>query len=120
MSAQNMARVRLLENLHIPLWLIKDACWALVWKPLGIMMIVPTLLLSLYLTWKSRNIQPEFMPNMSISFWIIANSIWMSNEFYQLDILSWSILFFSLGLISILYWLFRYFPALWKASSGQS
>lgn len=110
----NFMRVRLLENLHLPLWLIKDACWALVWKPLGILMICPTLLLSIYLTWRSRNSLTEFLPNLSISFWISANSIWMSDEFYELGIRNWSLIFFALGLISISFWLVAYFPALWK------
>lgn len=37
------ARFRKLENLHIVLWLIKDLCWAMLWKPLGLIMIVPTI-----------------------------------------------------------------------------
>jgi hypothetical protein len=114
-----MMRVRLLENLHLPLWLIKDACWALVWKPLGIMMISPTLLLSIYLTWRSRNSPAEFLPNLSISFWISANSIWMIDEFYELGIRTGSLVFFALGLFSIAYWLIKYFPVLWKNSKNQ-
>jgi hypothetical protein len=110
-----MVRIRLLENLHLPLWLIKDACWALVWKPLGILMIAPTFLLSVYLTWKSRQSMSEFLPNLSISFWISANSIWMTDEFYELGIRNVSIVFFTLGLLVIGIWLVRYFPGLWKA-----
>ncbi len=35
-------RYRKIENLHIVFWLIKDMAWAMLWKPLGVFMIVPT------------------------------------------------------------------------------
>lgn len=107
-------RNRLLENLHLPLWLIKDACWALVWKPLGMVMILPTLLLSFYLSWRTRHLPGEFLPNLSISFWISANSIWMTDEFYELGIRPLSLVFFALGLMVISVWLVKYFPGMWR------
>lgn len=112
-------RNRLLENLHLPFWLIKDLCWAMVWKPLGIMMIVPTVSLAVYLALRTRRNPKEFLPNLAIACWISANSIWMCDEFYALGIKSNCILFFSAGLIAILIWLFRYFPGEWKRSAEE-
>jgi hypothetical protein len=34
---------RRIENLHIVFWLFKDLSWCMIWKPLGILMIFPTL-----------------------------------------------------------------------------
>jgi hypothetical protein len=112
-------RLRLLENLHLPFWLIKDACWAFVWRPLGIVMIAPTFLLSLYLTWTCRKAMGDFLPNLSVTLWISANSIWMTDEFYNLGIKFLCGYFFSAGLVSILIWLFRYFPKMWKLSDDR-
>jgi hypothetical protein len=109
-------RLRLLENLHLPFWLIKDACWALVWRPLGLIMIAPTLLLSVYLTWNCRRNMGDFLPNLSVTLWITANSIWMTDEFYNLGIKSYCLYFFAAGITSIAVWLIKYFPRLWKIS----
>ena len=112
-------RNRLLENLHLPFWLVKDACWALLWKPLGLAMILPTVSLAVYLAVKTRRVMKEFLPNLAIACWITANSIWMCDEFFNLGVKSFSVLFFSAGLLSILLWLFLYFPAEWKASAVE-
>jgi len=37
------ARYRKLENLHIVFWLFKDISWCMIWRELGILMIIPTL-----------------------------------------------------------------------------
>ena len=46
-------RYRKIENLHIVLWLIKDLCWVMLWKPLGLIMITPTIGASLLITWQT-------------------------------------------------------------------
>jgi hypothetical protein len=38
---------RRMENLHIVFWLIKDISWCMIWKPLGILMIFPTLIIAI-------------------------------------------------------------------------
>ena len=111
-------RLRLLENQHIPFWLLKDACWAMVWRPLGIAMIFPTLILSLYLSWRCRKNLGDFLPNAAVTFWITANSIWMLDEFYELGIRWICLLFFGAGTLVIGYWLARYFPVLWKSEQS--
>ena len=112
-----MNRTRLLENLHIPLWLIKDLCWAMVYKPLGVAMILPTLSLAVFLCWRSREHKMEFLPNLSVTCWILANSVWMLDEFYEWEIRQVSVIGFLAGLFIMLIWLVRFYPEFKKESA---
>lgn len=77
-----LTKVRKFENLHIIFWLLKDMSWAMGWKLFGVIMIVPTLLLSIYMTKHFRANASEFYHNNAVICWIIANSYWMISEFY--------------------------------------
>lgn len=79
------ASYRRLENLHILFWLLKDIGWCMIWKPLGISMIFPTLSIALLITWRTRSIKAELAHNLAIVFWITANSYWMISEFIGFD-----------------------------------
>lgn len=105
---------RLYENLHIPFWLVKDTCWALEFKTLGVLMIIPTFTLAIMIAWKTRKQMKEFLPNASIAMWITANSIWMCDEFFLLGIKETCFIPFGTGLACIGYWLIRYFPEVKK------
>ena len=77
-----MKKIRHYENLHIPLWLLKDTCWMLQWKIMGMIMIVPTISVAILITYKSwKDKDDEFWVNLAICFWISANSYWMICEF---------------------------------------
>jgi hypothetical protein len=78
-------RYRKMENLHIVFWLFKDISWCLVWKPLGIMMIFPTLIISIVIAWRTRSFVSELCHNLAITVWISANSYWMISEFFGFD-----------------------------------
>jgi hypothetical protein len=78
-------RFRRLENLHILLWLLKDACWAMNLQWLGVLMIVPTLTVALLITWQTRQIRSECLHNLAVIFWITANCTWMIGEFFGWD-----------------------------------
>ncbi len=78
-------KYRIIENFHILFWLIKDLCWCLVYKPLGIAMIFPTLSVAIYITWQNRATISELFHNLAVIFWISANSIWMISEFFAFD-----------------------------------
>lgn len=82
---ENYGQIRNYENVHILLWLIKDLCWCLIWKTLGIIMIIPTILVAFIITYKTRKIKVEFIHNIAVTCWIIANSIWMITEFLSID-----------------------------------
>ena len=96
--------IKLLDTLHIPLWLVKDISWLMFWKPLGIFMIVPTVLVAFLLCIATRKITDKLMLNFSILCWIIANSNWMLGEFYEWNFYEWnfrpfSFTFFSAGIV---------------------
>jgi len=74
-----------MENLHIVFWLFKDISWCIVLKPLGILMIFPTLIISIVIAWRTRALMSELCHNLAITFWITANSYWMISEFFAFD-----------------------------------
>jgi len=79
------ASYRRMENLHIVFWLLKDISWCMIWKELGIAMIIPTLSVAIWFTWRNRRIISELAHNLAIVFWITANSYWMISEFLGFD-----------------------------------
>lgn len=100
------ARFRRLENLHIVFWLLKDLCWVMLWKPLGVAMIVPTIGAAGLITWQTRHIKSELLHNVAVLFWILANSYWMLTEFFFKDdsLRYWAVIPFSLGLVTVCYY----------------
>jgi len=76
------ARYRKMENTHILFWLLKDVSWCMIWKPLGIAMIFPTLIISIIIAWRTRSLTSELAHNLAVTFWITANSYWMISEFF--------------------------------------
>lgn len=78
-------RYRKMENLHILFWLIKDISWCMVWKPLGIAMIFPTLIIAIVISFRTRHMMSELCHNLAIVLWITANSYWMISEFFEFD-----------------------------------
>ena len=103
------ARFRIIENLHIVFWLIKDLAWAMLWKPLGLIMIVPTIGAALLITWQTRKVESELWHNIAVVFWITANGYWMITEFFSDndDLRYYAVIPFSLGLIVIAYYYVR-------------
>lgn len=78
-------RYRKMENLHIVFWLFKDISWCMFWRPLGIIMIVPTLAIALVIAYRTRQYMSEVCHNVAIAFWIAANSYWMISEFFHFE-----------------------------------
>ncbi|TMI68742.1 MAG: hypothetical protein E6H09_21735 [Bacteroidetes bacterium] len=74
-----------MENMHIAFWLMKDISWCMIWKVLGITMIVPTLTVAIIIAWRTRQMKSELAHNLAIAFWISANSLWMISEFFHFD-----------------------------------
>ena len=73
------------ENLHIVFWLMKDISWCMMWRVLGLVMIVPTLGAAIFITWRARHIKADFAHNLAVVFWITANAWWMIAEFFEFD-----------------------------------
>lgn len=91
--------IHFLENLHIPLWLVKDISWMMIWKPLGMFMIVPTVSVAVMLVIATRKIPHRLLLNLATLCWILANSNWMTGEFYTYNFKPISFTFFILGIL---------------------
>jgi hypothetical protein len=76
---------RKMENLHIVFWIFKDIGWCMGFAWLGILMIIPTIFISIVIAWRTRNIVSELCHNLAITVWISANSFWMCTEFFGVD-----------------------------------
>jgi hypothetical protein len=109
-------KYRKVENLHILLWLLKDICWALNLKYPALIMIIPTLLVAVLITYQTRKITSELLHNLAIDFWITANCTWMVGEFFHWDqnligaygLREFSIFPFSIGLLILAYYYLYY------------
>ena len=78
-------RFRKMENLHIVFWLFKDISWCMIWRPLGITMIFPTLIIAIIIAARTKEFMSEVCHNVAIVLWITANSYWMISEFFHFD-----------------------------------
>ncbi|HLP22109.1 MAG TPA: hypothetical protein VK174_17465 [Chitinophagales bacterium] len=108
--------IREYENMHIALWLVKDSCWvasaSYPWLRVpGMIMIVPTLLVAIFITWRARNDQADVFHNIAVCLWICANATWMIGEFFYDDTTRpIAMAFFAAGLIVVAVYYVVYFP----------
>jgi hypothetical protein len=94
--------LRASENFHIVLWLLKDLCWVLVWKPLGLAMFIPTLIMAVHIAWRLRRDLGELLHSIAVVCWITANGIWMMGEFWFEDTKRhWAVPFFIAGILVV-------------------
>jgi len=92
---------RWIENGHILIWLLKDTCWAMEYKPLAVAMIVPAIAVAFYILWRSRGMKSEFYHSLAVCFWIIANSVWMLGEFNGIEARPLAASVFGCGLLAL-------------------
>ena len=90
------------ENLHIIFWLLKDFCWALEIKPVGMLMIIPTVSLAFYIAYKTKNHRSDFIHNIAVCCWICANATWMLGEFFEYELRVPAACLFASGVLIIL------------------
>jgi hypothetical protein len=57
----------------------------MIWRPLGIAMIFPTLIIAIIIMLRTRQFMSEVCHNIAIVLWISANSYWMISEFLHFD-----------------------------------
>ena len=82
------------------MWLLKDICWMMHYKTVGLIIFIPTIILALFLcmiTFKTSH----FLPNIAVSCWIGANGTWMLGEFFVFDYKPLSLLLFMSGTLTI-------------------
>ncbi|MCX6292671.1 MAG: hypothetical protein NT126_13075 [Bacteroidetes bacterium] len=102
---ERISRFRHFENFHIVLWLVKDMCWCTLSRTMGMIMITPTILLAIYITWIHRAVKTELLHNLAVVFWICANSVWMIGEFYYEDSTrKYALIFFIAGMVTAGYY----------------
>ena len=82
---KSLYEIRKFENFHILLWLLKDTSWLMGWRAFGIFMILPTVGFAVFIAWKSRKDPMNFLPNLAVICWILANSFWMMTEFFGVE-----------------------------------
>ena len=99
-------RFRKIENLHIIFWLLKDLSWAMLWRPIGMIMIVPTIAVAVMITWQTRKLKSELFHNLAVVFWIFANGFWMITEFFTMPDMYryFTAIPFSFGIFVIAYY----------------
>src|SRR5574343_604969 len=97
---------RKLENIHILFWLIKDLCWMMQFKVLGVLMVIPTVLMAIWITWHTKNNKLMVWPNLAVLCWISANATWMLDEFFEWGVKTVALSFFCLGLIFIIRYIY--------------
>lgn len=94
--------LRQVENLHIAFWLLKDLGWVQEIHVLGLIMVVPTLSVAVWLTWQLRHERAELAHNLAVCCWIIANAIWMVGEFFYHDSTrGYATIFFAVGIATL-------------------
>ncbi len=97
----NINKLKSYENLHVIFWLIKDSCWMLQFKWMGIIMVIPTIIIAAVIAFISRKTTDVYI-NLSILCWICANSFWMYVEFFTTGELKlWASIPFSLGFVFV-------------------
>ena len=77
-----MPSIRVNENLHIVLWLVKDLAWLMELRILGAVMIPPTLVMAFFIAWQCLAERRELVHAVAVILWILANSTWMIGDFY--------------------------------------
>lgn len=97
---KRLSTIENLTNLHVALWLLKDSAWCSLWRGVGLLFAVPTVILAFVITWKTRKTLSDLIHNGAVCFWICANVVWMIGEFYYQDQTRWLARgFFGSGLV---------------------
>ncbi|MEO8591675.1 MAG: hypothetical protein ABI432_19995 [Flavobacteriales bacterium] len=112
--------IRTSENFHILLWLLKDLCWVMDLKLLGVIMIGPTLAMALFIAWRCRQELGELLHSIAVVFWIMANSTWMIGEFFFADgTRPLAMCFFIAGILTVLWYYLIVWPSRMRAARND-
>jgi len=108
------------ENFHIVLWLLKDICWVMDLKLMGLIMVVPTLAMALFIAWRSRHEVGELLHCIAVVLWIMANSTWMIGEFFSADgTRPLAIVFFAAGILTVFWYYLIILPMRSRAARND-
>jgi uncharacterized membrane protein YoaK (UPF0700 family) len=101
-------QLRHFENFHIILWLIKDSCWLMHYKVAGVIMVVPTVAMAIYIAYRTRKRMPLLLPNIAVCCWIFANATWMMGEFFDFNHVPFALSSFLAGIVVIAFYFLKY------------
>jgi len=94
---KNKKLITVLNNLHFPLWVLKDMAWMMKFGYLSAILAIPTIIISLILISVTNDIERK--QNMVIFCWLTANTFWMSEEMFRTPTIPLAIISFTLGII---------------------
>lgn len=83
-----------LNQLHALLWILKDMFWCIELKPIAIFIGIVTITYSILVVY----LKPTLL-HIGISFWIVANFLWMWSDFYAVNLTPYYMTSFVLGTI---------------------
>lgn len=106
-------RIKLISDLHYPLWLLKDFMWMAKLPVISFVLAVPTILISIYLFIKTNG--KSKLENLMILSWLCANTSWMCSEQFEMPTLPIAYLFFSIGIFTLLF----YIPYLFLKNNSE-
>lgn len=101
---------KILDNMHFPLWILKDMAWMLGFGWISLILAIPTVLISIILILTTIGIERK--QNIILLCWLLANTFWMSHEMFDVNTKVFAIVLFVIGIIVAL----TYIPKLIKNS----
>jgi hypothetical protein len=57
----------------------------MIWKELGNIIIIPTLSVSIYISYSTRKLSSDLAHNLAVEFWISAKRYWIISEIFGYD-----------------------------------
>jgi hypothetical protein len=94
---------KLISDLHYPLWLLKDFMWMTGLPILSLILAIPTIIISMYITLITAGKQQ--IENKLILCWLSANTMWMCDEQFGWPIRWMAYLLFGIGLVQLLFYI---------------
>ncbi len=101
---------KLLDNLHFPLWIMKDMAWMFGFGWASLILAIPTITISMILI--LYTIGNERKQHLVVLFWLLANTLWMSHELFDVQTKEAAIISFVIGITVAI----TYIPKLIKES----
>jgi hypothetical protein len=94
---------KLISDLHYPLWLLKDFMWMAGLPILSLILAIPTIIISIYISMITAGKQQ--IENKLILCWLSANTMWMCDEQFGWPIRWMAYLLFGIGLVQLLFYI---------------
>lgn len=93
-----------IDFIHFTFWLLKDISWFLNFKLVASFLAIPTILITIYVIYKSDNI---ISTSTIFSCWVMMNILWMFHELHGISI-HFAEGFIFLSLFSLVMYYFKY------------